>query len=60
MTDAWYTAERQSSLFTFVELWPFADARTEAEALTAYRMVWYGAESWPSRSEWMIPRSEII
>jgi hypothetical protein len=51
----WHTATRQSSLFTFVTYYLYAEAQTAEEALRPYYLVMYGS-SWPSHCIWMVPR----
>jgi hypothetical protein len=43
-----FKASRQSSLFTWVVKWVYAEFEPECFVL-------YGLNDWPSRCEWMIP-----
>ncbi len=52
----WHLASRDSSLFTHVVMWLFAEGVDEADALKAYHFIQYGHPDWPSYSEWLVPR----
>lgn len=52
----YYSATRSSSLYTFLSMWLFAEARTAEEANVAQHWVYYGRTTWPSYSEWMVPK----